>query len=623
MSGPQQDLRVSLGYSNGQAVRINSTHQVALREAILDVRRELEDIGWTNIATADERASGLEDTAQNRVELLRLARRMRRKNPLAKQAASLLQHYVLGQGITLRANNKPIVAKLVDEFWDNPVNKASFTSHQAMKEVLDTIFTDGEMFLVLFPDREDGMVEIGTLDAMKVEDVITDPENAKIARWYKVKQQRKKYDWTGDRFETDPVSEYVYYRDWRNDDDSAAAGGAPPQAKQRDGLIYHISINKRAKRGESELAAAIDWIRAHRDFMEDRSTINRAAASVAWKKKRKGPASDVAAEMERLRSTLTQSGRGYETNPPPASGSTVIENENSTLEWVKTDTGGSSATADERILRMMSGAGMGGVPNHYFGDEAQANLATATAMELPLLKTYEDWQALLTYVIKDLIEFYLSVCEEARRIGPRDDSRRYAERVTTPQEVVAADADLQEAASDTMTPTLVPNTQPQTFDTASEDVDTEKPVDWYVDVDFPPIIQKDITAFTTALKEFYGILPGQNIESQKLVVEMFLTMLGVNDLDETMERIFPASVIAQITTQPKPEDMARQIAEMVARARLGGGGAPPPRLTTGEERRPDDIVARESLTPMAEYRVRRLLTLARDASETIDAAVGG
>lgn len=617
---------MSLGFSNGRAVRINTSTQVALQEALGDVKRELEDLGWTNLATADERASGLEDSPGNRVELLRLARRMRRKNPLAKQAGSLLQHYTLGAGITLRANNKQIVAKLVDEFWDNPVNKVSFTSHQAMKEALDTIFTDGEMFLVLFPDTDLGMVEIGTLDAMLVEDIITDPENRKIARWYKVKTQARKYDWTGDRYEVDPVGEYVYYRDWRNNDDTPEAGGAPPKSKQRDGLIYHIAINKRGKRGESELAAAIDWIRAHRDFMEDRATINRAAASVAWKKKRRGPASDIAAEVDRLRSTLTRTGRGYETNPPPSSGSTVVENENSTLEWVKTDTGGGAALSDERILRMMSGAGMGGVPNHYFGDEASANLATATAMELPLLKTYEDWQALLTYVVKDLIEFFLSTCEEARRIGPRDDSRRYADRVTTPQQVIARDEQVAEAGIDSGVPTLVPNIVAAPVDIGGgAPGDVTKPTDWYVDVDFPPIVQKDITAFTTALKEFYGVLPGQNIESQKLIVAMFLTMLGTNDLDETMERLFPANMAAVMQAPPKPEDMAAKIANLIAARSAAPNtaepGAPGPRDANGVPSREEKVA--ESLTPLAEYRVRRLLRLARDASESIDAAVGG
>ena len=448
--------------SGGAAKRVNSSQWATMREAYDLMRREIEDLGYINLSAPDERESGLEDDPSRRAERLRHIRILRRRNPLAKNAANLLQHYVLGQGITLRANNKQLVARIIDEFRNDPVNKVTFTGHQASKEALDTVFTDGEFYLVLYPDSEAGTVELGHIDTMNVADVITDRKNRKIAKWYKVKNVERAYNYDEDRPETAPEDEWVYYRDWRNDSDE----DAPPASKRMDGLVYHIAINKRGRRGESELAAAVDWIRAHKNFMEDRATINRAAASIAWKKKRKGGApNDIAAELERLRSGIA-SGAGYENNPPPTAGSTAIENENSTLEWVKTDVGGQAALADERILRMMSGSAMGGIPNHYFGDEANANLATATAMELPLLKTYEDWQAFWADVWRDIIEFLLNTAHEAGRIGERDDSNRYTDRVTTPQDTIQADDELGtatpvgEAEPMTGNLTMIPRPQP-------------------------------------------------------------------------------------------------------------------------------------------------------------------
>jgi hypothetical protein len=393
--------------------------------------------------------------------------------------------------------------------------------------------------------------------------------------------------------------------------------------------VYHVAINKRGKRGASELEAAYDWIRAHKSFMEDRATLNRAAASIAWKKKRKGPASDIAAEVQRLTTSITAGGRGYESNPPPATGSTLVENENSTLEWVKTDTGGAAATADERILRMMTGAGMGGIPNHYQGDEANANLATATAMELPLLKTYEDWQALLAEVIKDILEFLLATAEEAGRIGPRDDSRRYAERVTTPQEVMAADDQLAEAEPIAGNLTMIPRQTPVPVSVGgNEPVDTTKPVDWYIDVDFPPIVEKNLDTYTQAMKEFYAILPGSNLESQKLVIEMFLNALGTNDVDQVMERLFPANMAAVPVAQQQ-SNQAQQIAKAVAQLMASGGqGQPPqggPNPNANTPPPADNEPMRESdpdLTPLAQYRVRRLIRAAEEAVSGDTAATG-
>ncbi len=621
----EREPKMAIVISGGSAKRVTSSPYAVMREAIVDIKREIEDLGYINLAAPDERQSGLEDDPSHRVERLRHIRVLRRRNPLAKNGANMLQHYALGQGITLRPNDKRLIARIIDEFRNDPVNKVTFTSHQASKEAMDTVFTDGEFFLVFYPDTENGTVELGHIDTMNVDDIVLDPKNRKIARWYKVKNVERRFDFENDRPDTMPETEWVYYRDWRNDSDE----DAPPASKQRDGLVYHIAINKRGKRGESELAAAVDWIRAHKSFMEDRATINRAAASIAWKKKRKGPASDIAAELERLRSGIARGG-GYENNPPAAAGSTVVENEASTLEWVKTDTGGAAALSDERILRMMTGAGMGGIPNHYQGDEASANLATATAMELPLLKTYEDWQAFWGDVWKDIIEFVLTTAHEAGRIGERDDSKRYSERVTTPQEAISADnalggtapseGGISEAEPMAGSLTMVPRpetAQPVAFGAdKDEQVDTTKPVDWYVDVDFPPIVQKDLTQWVTAMKELYAILPGSNVESQKLVIEMFLMALGANDVDQVMERLFPPGMVAVPAQQQQAIEKAKLQAELAKRGLAPNPAEPPPGPPGNFRESGGD------LTPLAQYRVRRLLRAAREELDS-DVAVGG
>lgn len=617
--------------SGGAAVPVQGSPYASVREAIVDVRRQLEDALYINLSAAD-RETELEASGDERRVTLRRVRRMRRGYPLAKQAANLLQHYVIGAGVSLRANNKALVARIVDEFWDSPVNQAVFTSHRAMKRFLDRVYTDGEVFLVLFPDRDEGTLELGMLDAGLVDEVITDPENGLVPMWYRARLPGRKYDWASDQWDISPSDTVVYYRDWQND----RSDFAPPTSKQKDGLIYHVAINQQGKRGESELAAALDWVNAHRRFMEDRATLNRAAAQVAWKKKRKGTAADVRAEVERIQSTLAAfpGTRGYDGNPTATAG-TVVENDASDLQWVKTDTGGTAAASDEKGLRMMVGSGLGGIPNHYFGDEANANLATATSMELPLLKTYEDWRTLLASVIHDLIDFQLAVAHEAGRIGPRDDSRRYAEKVTTPAQVIAHDEDVQEAARQvaaqmgealganpgvspgaalevTMLPKVVPEHVTDTM------TDTSGAIDWYVDVDFPPIVEKDLGTFATSLKALYEMLPANNIESQKLVVAMFLTTLGVNDVDEVMEKIFPPNLPNMVNPSRMAAAMMSGLMGMQA-ARNGDTpeGTPNPKPDTEAESEPPKMAEVASL---AEARVLRLYRAARAAGDALDRA---
>jgi hypothetical protein len=562
------------------------TETTRLREATLALSRAIEDVGWVNLST-DQRDESQYTTYNERKDTIRRARLYRGRSPLAKQAASLLVNYVLGQGLSLNAANKKVVAKHLDEFWEHPVNREAFTSHRAMSEFLVGAFTDGAQYLVLFPNQEEGSVEISTIDPLFVEDEIRDPDNWRVPLWYKVRRPKQKYDFKSGAWEAEADDDFVWYRHWRNDQDSGRGKGRP--TKVEEGLVYPCKRGK-GKFGESEMAVAIDWLKAHKEFMEDRATLARAAASIAWKKKRKGGAPDVAAEVERLQSSLQRSlhGQGYESNPPHAAASTVVENDLSNLEWVRTDTGGGNALADERILRMMAGAGMGGVPNHYFGDEANANLATATAMELPLLKAYENWQKWLADIVGDLVGFVLEVAHEAGKIGPRDDSMKYSDREVVAKSVLAQpgaepqpggeqpapgqpggqgpgvrEADItvrvkdgreekdkgaeRGAGGDGGTPGTAapPPPQPQglvsVFDRLEDDEepDPDEPVDWYVDVDFPPIIQKDVAQYMEALAKLGALLQGASPEGTRMLASMALTAFGVNDIDKALDRLFP------------------------------------------------------------------------------------
>jgi hypothetical protein len=635
------------------AVRHQTAGYVNLRETITDVARQIEDLNWNNLSTDRPAYDMVYDDRKRLITRIRL---YRRRSPLAKQGANLLQHYVLGQGVSLKANNKAKVARLVDEFWEDPVNQAVFTSHQSQKEAIDQLFTDGDLFIVMFPDPEDGTLHLGLVDAINCDDIITDPDNGRVALWYKVRQPDTRYDFGSGTYAMYTTSEFVYYRDWRNADDEGDNGRKkfmPPTNMIADGLMYHVRINRRGKFGESELATAVDWLKSHKDFMEDRASLNRAAAQIAWKKKRKGSAADIRSEVERLQSSMVNNIARYESNPPFASASTIVENEGTSIDWVKTDTGGGNALADERILRMMAGAGMGGIPNHYFGDEANANLATATAMELPLLKTYEDWQRLWGDVISDVIQFMLSTAHAAGRIGPRDDSSKYADRVAAPLRVLAkpdvvdqtgaggmseAMGDPPEAPTGTQVnvrdPSLQISLMPKTApaDVVFDANDTSGAVDWFVDVDFPPILQKDTRMMMDGIKTLYEFMPTANVESQKLVVEMALMVMGQNNVEEVMDRLFPIDEMGRPieTAAPQdPEALMKMIAAMAPQTNpalpgphplaglLGAGAAAKNVTPTGPT--PDERAIAESL---AEYRVRRVLRAARNASDALAALDG-
>lgn len=657
-------MGIVIGPGN-QPVPVASTFEVETREAITDVTRQIEDLTWYNLSS-DQRGLGLDEGYQQRVMLLKRIRTYRKRSPLAKLGARLLMTYVLGQGISLKANNRVQVARIVDEFWEDPVNQAAFTSTSAMSKFLDRLMTDGDQFVVLFPAKDkSGTLRIAILEALFVEDIITDPENWSVPLWYKVRKDVRKYDFQLGAMVTQTTQDFVYYRDWRND---ATTGFVPKASQIAEGLIYHVAINQSGKFGESEFAASMDWLKAHKEFMENRATLNAAAAQIAWKKTRKGPAAQVAQDVNKLQSSLVNNINAWESNPPPVPGSTYVRNEGVDLEWMKTDTGGDAALADERILRMMAGAGMGGVPNHYFGDEANANLATATAMELPLLKNYENWQMRVKQVVEDILDFLLSVAHEAGRIGPRDDSSKYSEHNLNPEGVLSTIAEamgrgdrpevdrlIAEAftagASPMPGPKVSPGSPGQTPAPAApagdqiairdpavqlsmmkrseptsvggDAIDNTGPIDWFIAIDFPPIIQKDAAQFTNALKTLYELLPTQNIESQKLVVRMALTALGETELEQVMDLLFPPGMTMPILTAGPLGILQPGTAATLAPAApalLGPGPtASPNPLIPNAGSAP--VTAPTDLNEARADRVRRVIGLVREAQDAI--AIGG
>lgn len=617
--------------NDGRAVSVHSSPYVGVRETLSLLQRQLEDQRWDSVGSDPDR--GVEDPYGERVESITRSRTAVRRSPLVKVAINLLQHYTLGQGVNFKAQNRSLVAKIVDELIENTANKAVWSSHQAQKEFLEGLYVDGDFFFVLFPNYEDGTLEVGTLDATLVEDPIPDPENAKVIHFYKVRRPSKKYDFAQGRWDVESArqgDEFVYYRHYLAEDVEVPTG--MPASKLQPGLMMQVSVDKRGKFGRSQVAIALDWLRAHREFMEDRSTINKSAAAISWKKTRKGPASDIAAEATRLQSSIVAGPGRYEQNPAKASGAIHVQNEGSNMEWVKTETGGAAADFDERKLRMMAGAALGGIANHYFGDEGNSNLATATAMELPMLKMYEEWQQVLRETLSDIIEFGLKAAHKAGRIGENDLTSRYMDRITTPQgvmeppppmEVPGAEkpeekpklrsiaASAREALTMPYSPPplsggirMVPRPDDAMEDLSPTDENSPtKPVSWYVDIDFPPIVTKELDVYMNALKVLSDLLPTETIESRKLVVELALQTFGVNDIDQTMERIFPADMVAVLAPPPP--------------AMPGTPGGPPLPVEVPKVAAPVAEAEPLPFTSIASIRRRRLIQAADDAASAI------
>lgn len=566
-----------------QLVEINR----AFEQVVADNRlfaRTIEDLDYLNLYDLGAIKEVLPNV--NTPATLKRLRRLRHDNPIAKQGMRLIVRFTLGQGINWISKNRAIHDALT-EFWEDEENKILLTTHEAQKEFVDETATDGEKFFACFEAPSVApYLKLAEVPIEEIKDTIYHPQNRKVPIYYKRQFKPLKYDGTKERYEpSDKVRDKIlYYRDFRISDERLADIGDTIKipdskiAKGDDGMpikMMHAYVNpiwtKNGRRGISELYASREWIRIFKEFMGDRAGINRAAMAIAYKRKVKGGPAAVA----RLSGTMGGLPVGssdeigdtdFRQLTRPVTGGIYDQNDAVDLEWMKTDTGAANAKEDARMLLMVGGAGIG-TNIHYFGEGGDANLATAQAMELPMVKNYEDWQTWLKNFYMEVFAYVLSLA--------------FGENI--PFEADALEA---VAPADPNALKIIAGTQktPPTITIGKPD-QPKKPTVWdVVSWNFPPIITKDVVKYMTAWAQLtQQVAPGNTVVHLE-AIKGALTVLGVNNVDQLIDliRVEEEQLAAQREQQRQmmmdnmanPDTSSSDTAPAVGNGKQNGQGIP-------------------------------------------------
>lgn len=151
------------------------------------------------------------------------------------------------------------------------------------------------------------------------------------------------------------------------------------------------------------------------------------------------------------------------------------------------------------MLLMAAGAGVG-TNIHYFGEGGDANLATAQAMELPMVKSYEDWQQ---WVEDELREF---VAYAFKLAFGEDNWRDNYDRVAFL---------------------------------------------------FPPIISQDVVKYMTAWSQFVQNVAPDNAIVKKEAIRGALTVMNVSNIDELMDTIQEEEIRVKAEKDAKAAELAK------------------------------------------------------------------
>ncbi len=427
-----------------------------LTEAVSSL--QIEERGWINVSQS---FVPWEVTGEERQRVIEKLRNVAKKNPLAGRIVEIKCHFTMGQGISFKAED-PEVQEVLKEFWKDESNKW----FQRQTQLSDDLEIDGEFFLRFFTNEITGRVQVRCIPAWQITDIVTDQEDAETPLFYKREWVEQKWD---------PESKLYVIVKYHTGTD---ADYIPANE------ILHVKVGTPlyAKFGNSPLYRVYNWINAYTEWLEDRAKLNKARAAFAWKKKVKSIVSGVANAAANAISALNKIVTGTEKATPPKIGGVIVENDG--VEWsiVNSDVKADNASEDGRAIKLMIIAGSG-IFEHWFGDSKISTRAGADSMEIPMVRMFEWRQKFFEEAVFRPIF--------RRVIRAAIDAGKLPEKTKVTRQEEGKEYEL--------------------------DIDTEQV---NIDIDFPPLVAKDIDKMTTAIiKQIQEGLKSKQTGAMELGVE--------------------------------------------------------------------------------------------------------
>lgn len=488
-NGSMDQALVELASTLDDWVQTGST-EAHLTERLGDLEFQLENAGWVRyydqFSTNEFSLKGLKTIA-------RLARTFYLKNPLIQRGVDVSADYTFGRGITITAKDEQI-NDVIQAFLDDLKNQVELTAHQAMIQKDRELQLDGNVFLCFFINDVTGRIRVRSIPFQEIEKPICNPEDTKEV-WYHV---RKRLKYSNDEL-ANAEETTDYYRDWQYQ----GTQGLPEGVTASDGVVFHLKMGGFSdwKFGVSEVYAALDWARAYKDFLQNWATLMQAYARFAMVINTKGGAAGVQSAKTKLQTTITGSAGIVDRNPPPNTASTFISDRDlAALDVVKTAGATTKAEEGRRLLLMVAAAQ--GLPETFYGDVSVGTLATAESLdrptELKFSNRQEFWQSNITRIIWFVITNAVKALSGPLKGFATIEVNEYGEE----QLVIPDD------------------------------------VDKGIAVEFPEIINSSIKDHIASI--ISGVtLDGKSrvLLDNRMVTEMILTALGVDDVDEKIEAL--------------------------------------------------------------------------------------
>lgn len=574
---------------------IRSTEQVqrwqTVEQEFIELAGDAEDLALHSLDYFNGRPSEL--APERRRRIAQKSRVALKFDPLASAEAQLLADFAFAKGVPIPTARDKKVQQVIEEAWTDANNEEKLTGFAAQRRLSNELLTAGELFPTLYVAG--GRIRVGRLDPDTVEAVVPDPEDRLRPLWYMVRERKFKWDFTNDHaafdqdLGKDGQPKIRYWKHWRNYDDAVAERDqglvgedeepleTPPESKMAKGLVYHVAINQTGEelRGNPPWSRSLRFFEAMNVLVESHVVQAQAASTFIARRVMKGSPKQVARAAASVMGHISELGAasrfdseqnraGMSERParfapgapaPPAPGSWWNENESSKLEALNLNSGAGQMAQTAQIVRapIAAAAGFG---QHYLGDASDANLATASTLELPSTMRVTSWQQHFEDMLRWFTDRAIEAAVKSGKLGGLDGF---------PEEGPMSEMRLHEAE-----------------DRAAMEKRTGKDLSYEFVMPFPGRRQLvEVSAWVTDIAQ--SMDPnGVNVPLRRQLLRFAFEQMGLDDVGHAVEEALPEEGLpGGIGPQPDPQfdpatgaPLTPEAAAAQALATAGGGTDP-------------------------------------------------
>lgn len=349
-----------------------------------------------------------EFTEGDRLRAVDEARYMYRYDVGTKSAVNMWTDFGFGRGVEVVPEDEAL-GIIWDEFWGARRNQP-LVGQQRLHRLSNQLVNDGELFFVFFGSKMEGLTTLRRVDTKDIARIVTVPGDPDIPLWYIRSAAGDKEVWYPD-WRATPAQLKLGLPDGKMPKSAIDANDLAAKVTVKGKLVsvtsvrmMHVMYDEMQGRGWPMLAQMYEWSRILRNFLGDRAAVAKRAAMFVDEITHSAGSRATDAIASTFNSTLGSNQWGYDTNPAPPAGSTMVHNQAVEVARRPLTTGAGDAMGDGQMFASQVSVGSN-IPLHWLGwPQALSNRATAREMKLPWVEQLNRYQRLWQQAFIDMVE---------------------------------------------------------------------------------------------------------------------------------------------------------------------------------------------------------------------------